>query len=311
MTEQSILYQSLLENVACNLCGTNDYRLIYPGRYERAKPQELVSTFRSSGDEILVDPLVECQRCGLKYLNPRLREDIILEAYAAGTDELFVSQVKAREKTFEKSLRLIEKFVATKGKILDVGTGGGSFLHVAKTQGWEVQGCEPNRWLVEWAYKHYGLPIYPGTIFDQSWSDQYFDVVTLWDVLEHTTDPKKVLKECRRILRKEGLLLVNYPDIDSLIARLMGRRWVFLLSIHLYYFTFVTLSRMLKDCGFEVIFHKRHWQSLELDYIFQRMQSYLPLMAETGRKVINGLGLQHVVVPYWMGQSLVFAKASF
>jgi len=59
-------YQALLESVPCNLCGADDYQVVYPPRYEHAMPDEIVNTFRSSGDEVLLDQLVKCNRCGLQ-----------------------------------------------------------------------------------------------------------------------------------------------------------------------------------------------------------------------------------------------------
>lgn len=308
MTDKASAYQSLLETVPCNLCGKDDYRVVYPPRYDLAKPEEIMHTFRSSGDEVLLDQLVRCNNCGLMYLNPRLRSDVVIKGYSEGADEMFVSQVAGRERTFARSLDLIERHRPQRGRILDVGTAGGSFLSVAKARGWQVAGCEPNRWMAEWGSQHYGLDIHPGTIFDMQLEADAFDVVTLWDVLEHTPDPAEVLAECQRVLKPGGLLVVNYPDFHSLVGRLMGRRWVFLLSIHLYYFDLATMRAMLKKTGFSMLHHRRHWQSLELGYILFRMQAYLSGLAKLGGKVVEALRLQHFQFPYWMGQVLILAE---
>jgi hypothetical protein len=116
------------------------------------------------------------------------------------------------------------------------------------------------------------------------------------------------LVECHRVLKPDGLLIVNYPDIQSLVARLMGRRWVFLLSVHLYYFTPATIRTMLEKTGFKVARFKRHWQSLELGYILFRMQPYLPRLSSLGTKIAATLKIEHLQIPYWMGQVLVLAN---
>ncbi len=308
MSDSVVNYQSMLEHVPCNLCGTDDYEIIYPARYHEARPEAIMETFRSSGDEILVDQLVRCRQCGLQYLTPRLSSEVIIDGYSQGADEAFISQNAARERTFARSLENIEKLKPAKGRLLDIGTAGGAFLGVASCRGWEVLGCEPNRWMAEWGSDHYGIDIKAGTISDLSLPDAEFDVVTLWDVLEHTPDPMAVLQECRRILKPGGLLVVNYPDIQSLVARLMGRKWVFLLSVHLYYFTPATLRAMLEKTGFRVTRFKRHWQSLELGYILFRMQPYIPWLSRFGTRVVARLKLEHLQIPYWMGQVLVLAS---
>lgn len=301
-------YKSLLENIVCNLCGADNYDVIYPPVYEVSCPDEIVRTFRSSGDEMLIDRLVRCRECGLQYLNPRLRQDLILEGYSNGTDETFVLQARSREHTFKKQLKIIEKFMPQKGRVLDIGTAGGSFPGVASKHGWEVSACEPNRWLAEWGSKRYGIDIHAGTIFTMGLKDASFDVVTLWDVLEHTSNPKSVLKECYRVLRPNGLLIVNYPAIDSLMAKLMGRRWVFLLSVHLYYFTVETINTMLEDAGFSVVKRKKYWQTLELGYIFFRMKPYMKWLSELGGGISNVFHMRHFQIPYWMGQVMVIAR---
>ncbi len=310
MDDQIKNYEEMLEYVGCNVCGSNDYEIVYKPAYENANPDNIVDTFRSSGDEVLIDQLVRCRKCGLQYLNPRLRQDIILEGYSGGADETFVSQIAGRERTFTKCLDLIESHVPNKGKILDIGTAGGSFLGIASQRGWDVTGCEPSKWLSEWGSNHYNITIYPGTIFDMHLNEGEFDVVTLWDVLEHTPDPKAVLQECRRILKPDGILVVNYPDIGSSIARLMGRKWVFLLSVHLYYFTIQTIRKMLQMTGFDIIRQKKHWQILELGYIFFRMQAYMSGPAKLGGSIIKALGMEKTQIPYWMGQALVIARHS-
>jgi 2-polyprenyl-3-methyl-5-hydroxy-6-metoxy-1,4-benzoquinol methylase len=308
MTNKSRQYQALLERVACNLCGADDYEVIYSPKYDLAKPEEIQSTFRSSGDEKLIDRLVRCKNCGLQYLNPRLRSDIVIEGYGSGSDETFVSQIAGRERTFSKSLKLIGRYKHPPGRLLDIGTAGGSFLSEARKMGWEVEGCEPNHWLSDWAKKHYGMQIVPGTVFDMNLSPGSFHVVTLWDVLEHTSNPKAILKECYRVLESSGLMVVNYPDIHSLVSRVMGRRWVFLLSVHLYYFTVQTLNRMLNETGFRVVSVRRHWQTLELGYILYRMEAYIHRVAQGLGWLVKKLGLSHLQIPYWMGQVLVIAK---
>jgi len=229
MSNLKDIYNKQLEYISCNLCGNNDYEVIYPSQYELAQSANLVDTFKSSGDQVLLDQLVRCKNCGLQYLNPRLKEELVIQGYSSGEDETFVSQKSAREHTFEKSLKMIEKWVPQRGRILDIGTAGGSFLGMAHRRGWEVAGCEPSRWLSQWGTREYGISITPGTLFDMQLEQDSFEAVTLWDVLEHTGDPTAVLKECHRVLKPDGLLVVNYPDINSLVARMMGRKWVFLL----------------------------------------------------------------------------------
>ncbi|MBI4366268.1 MAG: class I SAM-dependent methyltransferase [Deltaproteobacteria bacterium] len=306
-TARRIVSEDGREEVACDCCGSPDYRVIYPAR--PSCTGDLAERFRSSGDERLADRLVACRHCGLQYVSPRLTAETILAGYAAGEDPAFVSQTAARERTFRRCLDLLERYWRQPpGRLCDIGTAGGAFLHVARARGWEVSGCEPNRWLCDWGRRQYGLTIHAGDVFALPAAPAAFDVLTLWDVLEHTASPRAVLARCHEFLRPGGLVAVNYPDIGSLVARAMGRRWVFLLSVHLYYFTRRTIARLLHDTGFTIVGFRPHLQTLELGYICRRMSAYLRTLGRAGGWTAKRLGIAHRPVPYWMGQTLVIAR---
>lgn len=299
---------ALFEKVSCNLCGADNYRVIYEARYGDETQADLMEKFRASGDETLIDQVVQCKRCKLIYLNPRIRSDLIVKGYCDGSDPLFVSQAKGRELTFSRQLKEINRLRPNRGKILDIGTAGGSFLYVAKKAGWDVYGVEPNKWMAKWGKEHYGIDIKPGDIFKNRFPSNYFDVVTLWDVLEHVPDPAKTLDEVNRILKKGGLLIVNYPDIGTWFARLLGRKWMFMLSVHLYYFTPRTIRLMLNKHGFKVKKLKPHFQSLSFGYLIFRTGAYSKLLQKIGKMIINIFKCKNKQVMYWLGQTLVIAR---
>ena len=293
-----------LEYVNCNICGSDNYDIFYHAIRQKTSP----ASFKSSSVEPGKDQIVKCSHCGLIYVNPRLKQKAIIKGYSEGSDERFISQARSREMTFERSIKLIEKYAKTKGKLLDIGTAGGSFLAVAKRNGWKVEGIEPNKWLCEWGKKHYGITIKQGTLEKNSFKKRSFDLVTLWDVLEHVSDPTNTLKRINSILKKNGLAVVNYPDISSPIAKLMHRKWVFILTVHLYYFTPMTIKRLLKKCGFKILVVKKHWQTLSLGYLADRLEPYTKIGHKIATKTINALHLEKMRIKYWLGQTFVIAK---
>jgi SAM-dependent methyltransferase len=299
-----------MEHVPCFLCGADDPDVLYEARHAHDDGEDLVQKFRASGDELLIDRLVQCRQCSFQYINPRLRGDLILTSYSQGDDPAYVSQLGARERTFFRSLRDIEKLSGGTGKLLDIGTAAGAFVAVARSQGWDAEGCEPNRWLAEWGSRHYGIRIRPGSVFEQSYEPGTFDVITLWDVIEHTLNPREVLERCRELLKPGGVLIVNYPDAGSWIARMLGRKWPFLTSVHLYYFDRGTIREMLQGTGFAVESIKPHVQWLELDYILMRGAVVSEWISRAARAVVGGVGASRTQVPYWLGQTFVAARRS-
>lgn len=299
---------STYERVPCNLCGSDDLETVYEARADLERDPNLADKFRASSDELLTQPLVRCRRCSLLFVNPRVSSRAMLEGYATGADPAYVSQMPSRVRTFARTLERIDRLRPAKGRLLDVGTAAGAFLKAAKDDGWDVTGVEPNQWLAEWGRSEYGVTIHVGSIDEVALPAASYDVVTLWDVIEHTPDPMHVLRRAHALLAPGGLLVVNYPDIGSWIARAMGRKWPFLSSVHLYYFTRETMRAALDRAGFEPIDVRPHLQRLQLGYIVARGEVVSPGLSRTGGRVVSTLGLAQREVPYWLGQTFVAAR---
>jgi SAM-dependent methyltransferase len=192
--------------------------------------------------------------------------------------------------------------------VLDVGAAGGSFLAIARERGYQVAGCEPSTWMCGFARERYGLELRPGTILDLDAAPAGFDLLTLFDVIEHTPDPAAVLRRAHELLVPGGVLGLSYPDYGSLAARAMGRHWVFLLTVHLYYFTRASMRRLLGNSGFDVVRFEPHLQTLELGYVAQRAAPYLGPLGGLAARLPRALGLARLPFPYWVGQTLVVAR---
>jgi SAM-dependent methyltransferase len=236
----------LLEEVPCDLCGSSDVDVLRPAIQEQRTVKDLVHIFRASSDVPLVDRLVRCKSCELVFVSPRVHAPTIVASYAEGEDPTFVSQAEARERTFAKSVERIEELTGGPGSVFDIGTAGGSFLAAARARGWKVDGCEPNRWLAAWGKKHYGIDIRPGPLTEHNLGEAQYDVVTLWDVVEHLPQPSAIIEQAKRLVKPGGYLIMTFPDVGSPSARLLGRFWPFLSSVHLFYFTKATMERMLR-----------------------------------------------------------------
>ena len=111
--------------------------------------------------------------------------------------------------------------------------------------------------------------------------------MTLWDVIEHMPDPGIVVRECWRLLRPGGILGLGTPDIGSPLARLMGRRWMWLIRVHLHYFTRYTMSRLLTEAGFRVKCVQTQPRYFTLRYLTQHLRVLAPRLANTAGTGIN------------------------
>lgn len=236
-----------MEQVRCNLCGADDTRLI-----------AVIDQLR----------IVRCNRCGLTYVNPRLAQGELQEIYTEsyydhdgivnGLEffgyEDYVADEENIKLTFADRLRTIEKLTA-RGRLLDIGCATGFFLALARDNGWQVVGTEVSTFGAGYARERLGVDVRLGTLKSLGFEDGSFDTVTMWDVLEHVTDPMAELGEIARILRTGGVLSIITPDAGSLVARILGDRWEEYRRVreHVYFFSRRTLSRMLNEVGFEIL----------------------------------------------------------
>jgi len=303
---------SLTETVECPCCGSGEFVCIEPARYpENTSRDELNAIYRSSSDHQLLDQLSECKSCGLVYLNPRVCSSIILAGYEAAEDLTFFSQNALRIRTFSRYIKMIDGRLRLleRGKrdLLDVGCAGGAFVKAAADLGFRPTGIEPSRWLVARAREAYGLDIRAGVLESFTFPEKAFDVITLWDVIEHLTDPRRVIVNAHALLRDEGVIVINYPDYASLAHRLLGPKWPFLLSVHLTYFTRKTITEFLDRCGFRVQLIKPFFQTLELGYVLDRATAYFGFFSIL-KALVGILRMDKLPVTYNIGQTLLIAS---
>lgn len=155
---------------------------------------------------------------------------------------------------FENKLDQIEGRVGKRGKLLDIGCSFGFFLDAARKRGWAVEGIDMSAYAVEYAGSRLNLPVKNGCITEADFAKQSFDVITMWDVIEHLANPKETLKGVSECLKGDGMLVVSTPDVDSFRARLEGKRWrVWVPPDHLLYFSPRTMGRLCELCNLEII----------------------------------------------------------
>jgi len=290
-----------MQHVVCNLCGRDDTVLRYPSTLPDETPSTSVDAFRCTGTGYgRHHSIVECRHCGLMYTNPRWNDEQLLDSYVAVEDSIYVEEREGRVLTFERHLRPLERLQSPPGKLLDVGAHTGVFVEIAARNGWDAWGVEPSRWAVEQARQR-GLNMVEGALGTAQLADESFDVVTMWDVIEHLHDPFAALKHASRLLRPGGLLVVHTMDIDSRFARVMGRRWPWLMEMHIYYFSRRTLSAMLEAAGFRVTRAVPQGRYSSLGYLATRIGGISPRIGRITGTLVNALRLDRVAVPVNLG----------
>jgi len=291
-----------MEHVRCNLCGADDAAVRYPCTIKQGESGDWRALRCTSSGYGRHHTIVQCQQCGLVYTDPRPEGHDIIKTYQAVEDPLYVEEREGRVLTFERHLRPLERLTGPPNDrpLLDVGCYTGVFVEIATRHGWDAWGVEPSRWAVEQARAR-GLHVTPGMLETADLPEAYFDVVTMWDVIEHVTDPLGTLEQAYRLLKPGGLVVVHTIDIDSLFARLMGARWPWLMQMHIYYFSRRTLRAMLEKCGFEVISDRPQGRYLRLGYLMNRVAALTPLVGRPAEWLVTKVGLRGLAMPVNLG----------
>lgn len=133
--------------------------------------------------------------------------------------------------------------------ILDVGSGGGEFCYLLQNLGNYVQGIEPNIGYSKYSISEYGLNVQVGFIQDSTIPHQSFDLITIWHVLEHTENPFAVLTKLHSLLKPQGTLVVEVPNIEAICQSPKSTFH----EAHIIYFNIDTLTRLAEKAGFSKI----------------------------------------------------------
>ena len=271
---------TLFEKIKCPVCSSKKFIILRKNQYKIISQKKIKKFYLSSSNQILLDQLVKCNNCKLIYLNPRVNSKIIASSYKKNSDKEFVKYNKFRLKTFSVNLIRVLKIINFENKsnfrILDVGSGGGTFLLAAKKLGFKVEGIEPNKWLVRFTKNKNKLKIKQGTLETIRFNYK-FDLICFWDVFEHVTDLNATLRICKKILNKNGTLLINVPDYGSIFRKILGFKWPFFLNVHLYYFEKETLIKLFKKYNFSFQRKMMHIQLLPIKYILSRAANYFQI----------------------------------
>lgn len=241
--------EDALEEVACGLCGSDAREIDFTdGPFSVAR----------------------CTACGFTYVTPRLKPNALIdEVYNEG----YWSSASAKDrgytdyradaplylKTYRRRMPIIHRHFDRPGRVLDIGCAAGYFLQVMREQGWDVHGLEPSDAIRPRAQAELGEDRVRGGMLDEAgFEPASFDLVTMWDVVEHIPDFVAALEVMRRLVKPDGKVLVETQNVGSRTARLMGRKWQhYKHAEHIYHFNPETIAVALERAGLNILENTR------------------------------------------------------
>jgi len=260
MTMQEIKDFHLVENPVCLVCGSLDQRILGQRgnrEYSGADPSATPHVYTN---------VVQCGNCGFIFCNPAIKGLEYLEADHYNNPDEYSAYLKSNVyPVFKIGENLLRKIRPT-GKLLDIGAGKGGFVSLAKKNGYDAKGIEPSAQFCKYAREFYGVQLEEGYLEQVPYfQNEKFDVVTMFHVLEHVSQPQQLLQTILLHLKEDGVVYIEVPNSDAsllwiadIVIRFFGKSWSSRLSplhapFHSFGYSPKSLKFLLEHNGFQLI----------------------------------------------------------
>ncbi len=222
--------------------------------------------------------IYRCGMCGLRKTELEKPYELFVKEYYTKkfftgdpTKSAFVNYKDDKRfivKNMKQFLSRIMKY-KSKGRLLDVGCALGFFVELARRHGFDAYGFDPSSYAVQEAKKLDGeSKIKEGTIFSVVYPEKSFDVITLFDVFEHLEDPGQDIEKLSKFLKDDGIIVIATGDTESVMAKVLKRRWTFYIPPqHLFFFNKKTITTLLHKHRLSPVLWFRIGKWLSLRYV--------------------------------------------
>jgi ubiquinone/menaquinone biosynthesis C-methylase UbiE len=214
--------------------------------------------------------LSRCENCTHVFANPCPSPEFIQSLYGEVEDPVYQEEARGRSQNFSRILKYVNKIHPDRGMLFDVGAATGILLDIARGHGWQVEGIEPSSWSVRVAKDRYNLEVREGVFEEVSLPEEHYNVVTMVDFVEHIPHPFDALSTAQKILLPGGVLCLVTPDMNSIAARIFGKRWWHYRPGHLGYFSKQSLNFLLQRTGFKIMKSRKYSWTFSLYYLASR-----------------------------------------
>lgn len=243
--------------------------------------------------------VVRCPDCGVgramvKNFDPSL---VYTDAYFQGecegayVDYLGSESVLRRE--FASQVRALDRRIATRGKVLEIGCAYGFFLQEATQHGFQAFGVEMARAAVDYCHAS-GLTAIEQGPLTRDYLERHgpFDAIVMLDVIEHVDDVAGMINMAAAYVRRGGVALITTGDWGSLFARLTGASWRHVAPpLHLWYFTRASLERLFARAGFELSHLSHPWKVVPLSLAMSQAATMIGLKLPQLPQTFSRIGL--------------------
>lgn len=221
--------------------------------------------------------IILCNKCDLAMVGmvPSKR-DVIKTVNKVGESfySHYLTEKNSYDEYFTRRIKEISIY-KSKGNLLEIGSGPGLFLQIAKKYGWMTTGIELSKEAVRLNRKH-GIDVRYGTLETAKIGKKKYDVICAFQVIEHVRNPLLLLKQMTKKIEKDGIIMIVTPNRKGLSATLSGRFWYdYYNREHLYFFSTKSLENLVKRSGFKLLYSgKENSRKISIYYQWKRMINY-------------------------------------
>jgi len=279
-----------LHPTSCAICRIEgNAEELYPANLNHEAFDPVVFSARRLPDRIHYR-IVKCDTCGLVRSDPITTNEELTRLYKQSTFD-YQAETDNLKRTYGRYLHRLDHLGATKGALLEIGCGNGFFLEEALNQGYQfVNGVEPSRLAIDRATPNIKEKIHCGMMEVGLFKTESFDIVCLFQVIDHLPDPGAVLNECFHLLRKGGLLLAINHNVSAFSTTILKERSPIIDIEHTYLFSPTTMRRICEQSGYLV----REQGQVVNNYSLHYLVRLLPLRSGFKARVLRGLRRLHL-----------------
>jgi len=242
--------------------------------------------------------IVKCKDCSFAYVNPRVSNEDLPKLYSNNyfnNPEFgyleYESTAHLRLLNFKRWIKEIKHLLPASGSVLDIGCASGQFLELMRENSWEVYGIELD-WEMTSVLNSKNIPFFNKT-FAEFETDKKFDLITMFDVIEHIPDLHNTFDKLNKLLKPGGVVALITPDYNSYQRKIFGAKWFQFKPLeHIHYFSLETLNKLSKEHGLSISYHNHPGQYADSDFLINRLSKYnFPSVARILKLLSKASGL--------------------
>ena len=220
--------------------------------------------------------LIKCTECNLIF--SELLNIQFEKLYGDVVDEQYIQSIEFKRRYFENTFEKIKKYIDNSKEVLEIGSYYGVFGSIINRKVKKYKGIELSSHAVEFAQKKYSLDVESKTINQHLDSIEKLDVIIMSHVIEHLDHPFEDLKKIRDKMTESSIFIFSTYNMDSFIARVLGKHYHWIMPMHKFYFSKSFLKKFMNDNGLQLVETITDTHTTSLKYFFIKIKAILPFL---------------------------------